>query len=169
MAHCESLRSRAWCAIRGAIVFWIFGGLRWLETVAFPPARPSSMPANAVWIEGAGLPISWHHGSWLGCASDDSQHTTTCTMMSHTAPLNGGDGLYHLVYEGLYLSCRSGEWVAASDLKLEAPPDTPEMYMYRPSFSYPNPAAPIVFLTDGDVLVPPDLLLTAPKLQHGES
>jgi hypothetical protein len=147
----------------GAIVFWIFGGVSWLETAVFPPIRPSNMPDNSVWIEGAGLPISWHHGSFLGCANDGSQETTTCVIMSHTALLNGGDGLYHLDYQGPYLSCRSGKAVSESDLTLKAVADDPRMWIERPGKPYPSPAAPIVTLVNGDVLLPSDSMAKCPE------
>ncbi|HZQ19210.1 MAG TPA: hypothetical protein VFA90_10835 [Terriglobales bacterium] len=34
-------------------VFWLFGGVRWLDTKVFPPRRPKNMPEDAIWIDGA--------------------------------------------------------------------------------------------------------------------
>ena len=39
-------------------VFWLEGGVRWLDTKVFPPRRPKDMPQNAVWID-APIIVDW--------------------------------------------------------------------------------------------------------------
>ena len=91
------------CSIGGPLIlvllpfFWLAGGIRWLETKAFPPGRPRFMPVNSVWIDAPSLPISWHYGWWFGCGVSDLGQSNYCRLMK----VNGG-----LVYGSNYLSCR---------------------------------------------------------------
>ena len=80
------------------LLFWLAGGVRWLDTKAFPPRRPQDMPQNAVWIDAPPLPISWHHGWWFGCDLAPSGTANYCRLVM----ANGKE-----VYAGEYLPCKS--------------------------------------------------------------
>jgi hypothetical protein len=62
-------------------LFWIEGGCNWLATSVFPPRRSRFMRVNSVWIEAPTLPISWHHGWWLGAECRPPQTPTTVASL----------------------------------------------------------------------------------------
>jgi hypothetical protein len=62
-------------------VFWVSGGVTWLQTKVFPPRRPKDMPLNSVWINAPSLPISWHHGWWFGCEITQSGAANYCRLV----------------------------------------------------------------------------------------
>jgi hypothetical protein len=100
----------AFAAVAVALTFfWLFGGVRWLETTVFPPTRPRSMPQNAIWIDAPALPISWHHGWWFGCVAPSSGTANQCRLVTS----NGEE-----VYAGGYLLCSSKSPLLASEIHL---------------------------------------------------
>src|SRR5437763_10008013 len=67
-------------------LFWLLGGIRWLDTQIFPPRRPKNMPQNAVWIDAPALPFSWHHGWWFGCDTPSSGTANYCRLVMAALP-----------------------------------------------------------------------------------
>lgn len=120
--------------------FWMAGGVYWLDTKVFPPTRPIFMPANSVWIDAPALPISWHHGWWFGCGLSSSGAANYCRLV-------GADG--QQVYGGEYLPCNSTSPISEESIRLVAPTDSSEMWL----FGEGNDGV-IGFLADGDVLLP---------------
>ena len=122
--------------------FWVFGGIRWLDTQVFPPRRPKSMPENAVWIDAPALPISWHHGWWFGCEMSSSGTANYCRLVM----ANGEE-----VYAGEYLPCGGKSPMPVSTVELVPPPDSVEMWIADKRL----PAlAPIGSLRNGNFLLP---------------
>lgn len=119
-------------------LFWIGGGLHWLETRVFPPKRPRFMPLNSVWIDAPALPISWHRGWWFGCALSSSGTADYCRLV-------GADG--ELVYE--YLPCSNHLPIDEAAIRLMRPPYDASMWL----FGEKNDGV-IGFLVDGDLLQP---------------
>jgi hypothetical protein len=124
------------------LVFWLLGGLRWMERV-FPPRRPRFMPTNSVWIEAPPLPISWHHGWWFGCDRASSGTANYCRLIR-------GDG--EQVYAGKYLPCRTHVAIAESNIHLVPPANDSDIWLFRW-----EDTGMIGFLSDGDLLLPPSL------------
>src|SRR5215467_3676525 len=94
-------------------LFWMAGGVTWLDTKVFPPRRPKDMPQNSVWIDAPSLPISWHHGWWFGCYVAQSGTANYCRFVM----ANGQE-----VYAGDYLPCESKTPLPLSTKELVAPP-----------------------------------------------
>ena len=133
-----------------AFIFWVEGGLYWLQTSVFSPRRPKSMPTNSVWIDAPPLPISWHHGWWFGCGLSANGKTNYCRL---THP-NGDD-----VYAGEYLPC-GGETQIVEKPDLLPPRSSSDMWVASESG-----LAPVGFLKGGDILVPANLTKTCAKLK----
>ena len=123
-----------------APLFWMVGGLYWLDKKVFPPRRPRFMPVNSVWIDAPPLPISWHHGWWFGCGLSSSGAANYCRLV------RGDD---EEVYGGEYLPCSSGTPIEDVSIRLIAPPDSVNMWL----FGEKNDGV-IGFLADGDLLLP---------------
>lgn len=126
-------------ALAAMFMFWMFGGIRWLETKVFPPQRPHFMPLNSIWIDGLPLPISWHHGWWFGCSQSPSGTTNYCRLVV----ANGAE-----VYAGEYLPCSSRSPIQEASIRL-VPPDAQDLWLFRRGID-----APLGFLEGGDLLVP---------------
>lgn len=120
--------------------FWMAGGVYWLDKKVFPPTRPRFMPVNSVWIDAPALPISWHHGWWFGCGLSSSGAANYCRLV-------GADR--QQVYGGEYLPCNSNSPIGEASVRLVAPPDSADMWL----FVEENDGV-IGFLADGDVLLP---------------
>jgi hypothetical protein len=120
-------------------VFWMSGGVRWLQSDVFPPRPPRDMPPTGVWIDAPPLPLSWHRGWWFGCRMAADGASDWCRLV-------GSDGI---VYEGQYLSCKSRMPVADSALKLIPPKDSADMWVFGE-----NVDGVAGFLPDGDILLP---------------
>jgi hypothetical protein len=135
--------------------FWLLGGVRWLETQAFPPRRPKSMPKNSVWIDAPGLPLSWHHGWWFGCDVASSGLTNYCRLV-------GDDG--QEVYGGDYLPCDTKSPIAGSSMELVPPPETLGMWIADKRLSA---LAPIGALRSGDILLPVGAIDRCGKFKAG--
>lgn len=122
--------------------FWASGGISWLDTKVFPPRRPKDMPQNSVWIDAPGLPISWHHGWWFGCAVAQSGAANYCRLVM-------ADG--QEVYAGEYLPCESKTPLPVSTKELVAPSHTGDIWI---ADSRLNKLAPVGALRNGDLLLP---------------
>jgi hypothetical protein len=121
-------------------IFWVEGGVSWLETKVFPARRPHFMPLDSVWIDAPSLPISWHHGWWFGCELSSSGTANYCRLVR----ANG-----ELVYGGEYLPCIYHLPIDEASIRLIPPPRGASMWL----FSEKNDGV-IGFLGDGDVLLP---------------
>jgi hypothetical protein len=123
-------------------LFWLGGGISWLDTTLFPPRRPKDVPQNAVWIDAPGLPISWHHGWWFGCDTPSSGTANYCRLVMP----NGTK-----VYAGEYLPCEDRSAVPMSKINLVPPPDQVGMWIADKRLTE---LAPIGALREGDLLLP---------------
>ena len=137
-------------------LFWMAGGVRWLDTTVFPPRRPKGMPQNAVWIDAPFLPISWHHGWWFGCDLAQSGAANYCRLVM----ANGDE-----VYKGEYLPCGSKTPLPVSTRDLVAPPARVEMWIADVRL---KTLAPIGALRSGDLLLPVAVLDRCDKLKQNE-
>jgi hypothetical protein len=105
---------------------------------AIQARRPKDMPSNAVWIDAPAVPFGFYRGWWLGCWVDSDQQTNHCRLY--------GPGLHQpVVYEGRYVPCEGRSPVPMSELKLKAPSDTSNMWIFP---------GVVVFLQNGGLLVP---------------
>jgi hypothetical protein len=142
----QNLISKLLLGIAAVIValplFWLAGGIRWLDTTVFPPLRLKDMPRNAVWIDAPGLPISWHHGWWFGCDLAPSGTANYCRMVM----ANGDE-----VYAGEYLPCGSRAPLPVSAKELVPPPRNIELWIADKRL---NTLAPVGALQNGDLLLP---------------
>ena len=102
-------------------LFWIAGGVQWLDAKVFPPTRPGFMPVNSVWIEAPHLPISWHHGWWFGCGLSFSGAANYCRLVE-------ADG--QQVYGGEYLPCSGSSPIGEASVRLVTPPDSADMWLF---------------------------------------
>jgi hypothetical protein len=134
-------------------LFWLAGGINWLDTKVFPPRRPKDMPQNAVWIDAPALPISWHHGWWFGCDLAPSGTANYCRLVM----ANGAE-----VYAGEYLPCESKVPFPVSTKEL-APPHNVEMWI---SDKRLKTLAPVGALENGDLLLPVDVLDRCDKFKQ---
>ena len=123
-------------------LFWLGGGVSWLDTTVFPPRRPKDMPQNAIWIDAPALPISWHHGWWFGCDTPSSGTANYCRLVMP----NGTK-----VYGGEYLPCENRSPVPVSKINLVPPPNQVGMWIADKRM---RELAPIGALRDGDLLLP---------------
>jgi hypothetical protein len=121
-------------------VFWLAGGIRWLEVKVFPPIRPRIMPVNSVWIDAPSLPISWHRGWWFGCGLSNSGTANYCRLVQ----ANG-----ELVYGDEYLPCGTHSVTAEASIRLVPPPDDASMWLFEEGNN-----GVIGFLVNGDLLLP---------------
>jgi len=133
-------------AVMALPLFWLLGGIRWLDTQVFPPRRPQNVPQNAVWIDAPALPISWHHGWWFGCDTPSSGTANYCRLVM----ANGQD-----VYAGAYLPCDGRSPVPTSKIDLVPPPDNVGMWIVDKRLTG---LVPIGALRDGDLLLPVAIL-----------
>lgn len=143
--------------IAGLPLFWLFGGIRWLDTQVFPPQRPKNMPEHAVWINAPTLPISWHHGWWFGCDMASSGATNYCRLVM----ANGEE-----VYAGEYLACAVKSAMPVSKIELVPPRTNVAMWIADKRLT---PLAPIGFLRNGDLLLPVAALDRCDKLKNAAS
>jgi hypothetical protein len=97
------------------------------------------MPANSVWIDAPSLPLSWHHGWWFGCGVSLSGATNYCRLVADTRTIYGGE----------YLSCKTQAPVPEQALKLIAPPQGANMWLFRE-----NVDGVAGYTKDGDILLP---------------
>jgi hypothetical protein len=134
------------------LVFWLAGGVHWLNTRVFPPVKPAYMPANSIWIEGLALPISWHHGWWLGCSPRPDQTTYKCTLVS---------GRGEVVSDGAYVRCGGTPGDVDKSTEIVPPVELPKMWVANPK----GELIPVAFLRDGGLLVPIDLPQTCEELK----
>lgn len=123
-------------------LFWLFGGIRWLDTQVFPPQRPKNMPENSVWIEAPALPVSWHHGWWFGCDMSSSGTTHYCRLVA----AEGQE-----VCAGEYLPCGGKSPVPLSSMGLVPTPHSIGMWIADKRLAA---LAPIGVLRSGDILLP---------------
>jgi len=142
----QSLVSKLLLGVAALVValplFWLAGGIRWLDTRVFPPRRPKDMPQNAVWIDAPALPISWHHGWWFGCDLSPSVAANHCRLVM----ANGEE-----VYVGEYLPCGSKVPLPVSTKELVPPPRNVEMWIADKRL---KTLAPVGALQNGDLLLP---------------
>src|SRR5256885_16177683 len=144
-------------AVSALPLFWLLGGIRWLDTQVFPPRRPKNMPQNAVWIDAPALPISWHHGWWFGCDTPSSGTANYCKLVM-------ADG--HEVYAGGYLPCDGRSPLPTSKIDLVPPPHKVGMWIVDKRLT---DLTPIGALRDGDLLLPVAVLDRCDELKgtHG--
>jgi hypothetical protein len=135
-------------------MFWILGGVRWLDTRVFPPHRPKNMPASSIWIDAPALPISWHRGSWFGCDTSSSGAANYCRLV-------GADG--QEIYAGEYLPCSGKSPIAGSSMEL-VPPSSRSIEMWIADKRLAE-LAPIGVLRSGDVLLPVVILDRCDKIK----
>lgn len=109
-----------------------------LGLTAYRARRPKDMPANSIWIDAPPVPFGWYRGWWLGCWVDTDQQTNRCRLYD-------GNLRPAVVYEGKYVPCDGKSPVPQAELKLKAPADSTEMWLF-PGI--------VVFLEDGRLLVP---------------
>jgi hypothetical protein len=126
----------------GLPLFWLSGGVRWLDTKVFPPQRPKTMPKNSVWIDAPELPISWHHGWWFGCDISSSGTTNQCRLVG----ADGGEA-----NAGEYLPCDGRAPIPESIMSLVPPPRSLAMWIADARLSK---LSPIGYLSNGDILLP---------------
>ena len=124
----------------GAPLFWMEGGLAWLQKAVFPPRRPRFMPVNSIWIDAPSLPISWHHGWWFGCGLSSSGATNYCRLV-------GADG--QEIYAAEYLPCAGDSPIDETSVRLVAPPHSTDMWLFSEGHD-----DVVGFLADGDLLLP---------------
>lgn len=146
----QSLVSKLFLGIAALVValpvFWLAGGINWLDTKVFPPRRPKDMPQNAVWIDAPALPISWHHGWWFGCDLARSGTANDCRLV-----MPSGEE----VYAGEYLPCENKIPLPVSTKELVPPPQNVEMWIADKRL---KTLAPIGALKNGDLLLPVEVL-----------
>jgi hypothetical protein len=135
-------------------LFWLAGGINWLDTKVFPPRRPKDMPQNSVWIDAPSLPISWHHGWWFGCDLAPSGVTNYCRLV-----MANGEG----VYAGEYLPCETKVPQQVSTMDLAPPPDNVEMWIADKRL---KTLAPVGALKNGDLLLPVQVLDRCDKFKQ---
>jgi|SRR4051812_37593251 hypothetical protein len=144
-------------AVMALPLFWMLGGIRWLDTQVFPPRRPKNMPQNAVWIDAPALPISWHHGWWFGCDTPSSSTANYCRLVM----ANGEE-----VYAGGYLPCDSRSPLPMSKIDLVPPPEKVGMWIVDKRLTR---LVPIGALRDGDLLLPVVVLDRCDELKGAHS
>ncbi len=154
----QSLVSKLFLGVAAVVVafplFWLAGGIRWLDTKVFPPRRPKDMPQNAVWIDAPPLPISWHHGWWFGCDVVPSGKANRCRLV-----MASGEE----VYDGEYLPCESKVTLPVSTRELVPPPDNAEKWIADERL---KALAPVGALKNGDLLLPVDVLDRCDKFKQ---
>lgn len=123
-------------------LFWVSGGVTWLQTKVLPPRRPKDMPLNSVWIDAPSLPISWHRGWWFGCEVTQSGAANYCRFVD-------GDG--EQVYAGEYLPCGTKTPLPVSTKELVPPPNNEAIWIADKRL---NTLAPVGALRNGDLLLP---------------
>lgn len=123
-------------------LFWVSGGVTWLQTKVFPPRRPKDMPLNSVWIDAPSLPISWHRGWWFGCEVSQSGAANYCRFVD----ANGKQ-----VYAGEYLPCGPKTPLPVSTNELVPPPNNEAIWITDTRL---NTLAPVGVLRNGDLLLP---------------
>jgi hypothetical protein len=123
-------------------LFWVSGGVTWLETKVFPPRCPKDMPPNSVWIDAPSLPISWHRGWWFGCEVNQSGAANYCRFVD----ANGEQ-----VYAGEYLPCVTKTPLPVSTNELIPPPHNEAIWIADKRL---NTLAPVGALRNGDLLLP---------------
>jgi len=137
-------------------LFWMGGGIRWLDTKVFPPRRPKDMPQNSVWIDAPSLPISWHHGWWFGCDVAQSGTANYCRFVM----ANGEE-----VYAGEYLPCESKTPLPLSTKELVAPPHSGALWIADQRL---KALAPVGAMRNGDLLLPVAVLDRCEKFKESE-
>jgi hypothetical protein len=135
-------------------MFWLAGGISWLDTKVFPPRRPKDMPQNAVWIDAPSLPISWHHGWWFGCELAPSGTANYCRSV-----MASGEE----VYAAEYLPCESKAPLPVSTKELAPPPHNVEKWIADKRL---KTLAPVGALKNGDLLLPVDVLDRCDKFKQ---
>lgn len=135
-------------------LFWVSGGVTWLDTKVFPPRRPTDMPANSVWVDAPSLPISWHRGWWFGCEVAQSGAANYCRFVN----ANGEQ-----VYAGEYLPCGAKTPLPASTKELVPPPRNEAIWIADKRL---NTLAPVGALRNGDLLLPVAVLDRCDKFKQ---
>jgi hypothetical protein len=105
-----------------APLFWMAGGLYWLDKSVFPPRLPGFMPSIPVWIDAPALLISSHHGWWFGCAVTSTGAGNYCRLVR----VDGEE-----VYAAEYLPCNDDSPMGENHIHLISPPDSVNMWLSR--------------------------------------
>jgi hypothetical protein len=129
-------------AVLGAAAVMIAGAYWWANV---PPKRPQGVSSNAVflWAGHLGLPAP-KHGTWIECWTDIAEAVNKCRLTE----MNGTLG-----YEGVFQSNSGKTPVPQSDLRIEGEPASDTTHWVR---LHGLQGAPLVFLSDGTVLIPKD-------------
>jgi hypothetical protein len=134
------LRDRAIKIAAGVAALCIIGivGEYWYANT--PPSRPLNVPPDAVfvWAPYVGLPTA-PRGTWLSCWFDVSQRVDKCRVSSKTGETQ---------YEGEFAEYPTKRAANPSQLRIDAQKTRESKVWVRSAL------VPIVYLTDGLVLVP---------------
>jgi hypothetical protein len=124
----------------GVLVLSIVGAYWWSNV---PPRRPLGVSASAVflWAGHLGLPAP-KHGTWIECWPDTSPSTDRCRLTAI-------DG--QRLYEGEFVPSDGRPAVQSQELRIQAEPTSDTTNWIRVDALG---TAPLIFLEDGDVLIP---------------
>jgi hypothetical protein len=149
--------SRRWIIYTSiAVIFCLasFAIARELEVGIFSPKRPTSLPANTIWIDAPPLPLTFAHGWWFGCEKQNANFDR-CILIGHNDRASGGDGGNRVVSDESYLSCKTQMPLDANDILLRSPATSENMWIskYDTNKKWID-MAPVAFLQNGDILLP---------------
>jgi hypothetical protein len=139
-----------------------------LEVGPFSPRRPSNLPANAIWIDGPLLPLTFAHGGWLGCEKSGSNFDR-CILIGHNDRMSGGDGKNQVVSNELYLSCKQLRPLETDEIILRKPPNSMNMWVGKHDADNKwADMVPAAFLQNGDVLIPASEISQCSKMLNAK-
>ncbi len=117
-----------------------------------PPPRPANVPSTAVYYGGLATPFpASKNGEWVNCWFDPVQNVDKCRVAF-------ADG--RLLYEGVYLPYEKQMPIPQSELSLDSKTmnraqEQVEVNASNQESSEPGTqVVPLVYLRDGDVLIP---------------
>jgi len=114
--------------------------LYWASSI---PARPRTLPANAIWVPAPPVPFDLERrGDWLSCWVDRQQKVNRCRVSDCGGATK---------YEGDLLPLSGAGPIPEQRLRLKPVTTTMELWMWSDSAKRD---VPIVRLTDGTVLLP---------------
>jgi hypothetical protein len=139
-----------WILLSMFVAAPIFLMVSCLTYLAFEARRPRQMPLSSIWIDAPAVPFGFYHGWWEDCWMETDQQANHCQLYR--------PGLHPpVVYEGRYVSCDGKGPIPLNELKLRAPAQAEEMWIFQRF---------VVFLNDGRLLVPVENIQDCAKIRQ---
>jgi hypothetical protein len=144
-------------SIVGVVAIAYVAGAYWRYKT--PPRRPKGVPRIAAYYAGLALPITNQSGVWVNCWFDSVQNVDRCRNTSAHGSV---------LYEDVYLPYQKTSPMPQSELQIDSEAMNNaqmqfEVHIFPGSRATGLEEVPLVYLKNGDVLIPQSIYAEAEK------